>query len=303
MSFKLKFWGVRGSIACPGRDFVTYGGNTSCVEVAIDGERFILDGGTGIRNLGHWLSKKDVRQATILFSHTHWDHINGLPFFAPAYRPAHEFRIMAGHLADAGGVERVFAGQMQLPYFPVLVGAMQASLSYHDFRAGETLALGRGGTVKVRTAPLNHPNGATGYRIEHGGRAICYVTDTEHVVGAPDQNILRLIEGADLVIYDCTYDDAEFGAHLGWGHSSWQEGIRLCRLANAKRLAIFHHDPDHDDRYMDRLALAARRQWSGAFVAREGTKIDLRRLDDETAPHPLHTLTGNVAQLADCQTG
>jgi phosphoribosyl 1,2-cyclic phosphodiesterase len=301
MSFKLKFWGVRGSIACPGRDFVVYGGNTSCIEVAADGERFIFDGGTGIRNLGHWLLKKQVHNATLLFSHSHWDHINGVPFFTPAYKKEHAFRIMAGHLTDTGGVEHVFAGQMQLPYFPVLVGAMQASLSYHDFRAGETLKLGQAGRVTVRTAPLNHPNGATGYRIEYGGRSVCYVTDTEHVPGAPDQNVLGLIEGADLVIYDSTYSDEEFQAHLGWGHSTWQEGIRLCRMAGAKRLAIFHHDPDHDDCFMDKLAFAARREWSGAFVAREGMRLDLNRLNEEAQPHPLHELGDNLARLSDRQ--
>jgi phosphoribosyl 1,2-cyclic phosphodiesterase len=121
----------------------------------------------------------------------------------------------------------------------------------------------------VRTAPLNHPNGATGYRLELGGRSVCYVTDTEHLPGEPDKNVLGLIEGADLVIYDSTYTDEEFPGKVGWGHSTWQEGVRLCRTAGARRLAIFHHDPDHDDSFMAAVDKTARAEWDGAFAARE----------------------------------
>ena len=115
----------------------------------------------------------------------------------------------------------------------------------------------------------NHPNGATGYRIEHDGKSICYVTDTEHIVGKPDENVLALIEGADLVIYDSTYNDEEFPAKIGWGHSTWEEGIRLCKMANVKQLAIFHHDPDHNDDFMRDVEQKAREQWEGALVSRE----------------------------------
>src|SRR5262249_49034112 len=125
------------------------------------------------------------------------------------------------------------------------------------------------GGAEVRTAPLNHPNGATGYRITFGGKSICYVTDTEHRPGKPDQKVLGLIEGADLVIYDCTYSDAEFTAKVGWAHSKWHEGIRLCKAAKVKQLAILHHDPDHDDDYMRQLEVEARKVWSGTIVARE----------------------------------
>jgi phosphoribosyl 1,2-cyclic phosphodiesterase len=127
----------------------------------------------------------------------------------------------------------------------------------------------------IRTAPLNHPNGATGYRIEHNGRAVCYVTDTEHVRGEIDQNILRLIEGADLVIYDSTYTEAEYADHIGWGHSTWNEGMRLCRAAGAGRLVIFHHEPDHDDAFMDQLQTEATAAWNSIVVAREGMLLGL----------------------------
>ena len=279
MSFKLKFWGVRGSIAVPGRQHAYFGGNTSCLEVSAGGEHFVLDGGTGIRNLGHWLLRKDVRRATILMSHTHWDHINGLPFFSPAFRKECSFHVMAGHVAALGGIANVLAGQMQNPYFPVPVEAMQSALTFEDFKAGDTLKFGPGGKVTVRTAPLNHPNGATGYRFEYDGRALCYVTDTEHKPGALDRNVMGLIEGADLLIYDSTYSDEEFDAKVGWGHSTWQEGIRLAQAAEVGNLAIFHHDPDHDDTYMKQVSVKARRVWPGAFVAREGMRIDVEALE------------------------
>jgi phosphoribosyl 1,2-cyclic phosphodiesterase len=228
MSFKLKFWGVRGSIACPSANHIAFGGNTSCIEIAAGGERIICDAGTGIRNLGHWFLRKDVHKAIILMSHTHWDHINGFPFFSPAFRKDRSFNIMAGHLYDTGGIRSVLAGQMANPTFPVPLEAMRASMTFEDFKAGDSFSLGKSNQIKVRTAPLNHPNGATAYRIEYAGKSLCYVTDTEHVIGKPDQNVLGLIEGADLVIYDSTYTDKEFPNHLGWG-------IQLGKRASACR--------------------------------------------------------------------
>lgn len=274
MAFKLKFWGVRGSIACPSSRYVSFGGNTSCIEVAVGGQTIIFDCGTGLRNLGHWVMRKNIKKAHILMSHTHWDHINGFPFFSPAFRTGHEFTIMAGHLFDKDvTIKQVMAGQMTQPTFPVPIEAMKATLNFEDFKAGDRFELPGG--VKIRTVLLRHPDHATDYRVEHKGASLCYVTDTEHVVGKPDQTILGLIEGADMVIYDCTYTDKEFPGKIGWGHSTWQEGVRLCQMANAKRLAIFHHDPDHKDAFMERLESEARFTWDGAFVARENMRIYL----------------------------
>lgn len=273
MSFKVKFWGVRGSIACPSPTHIGFGGNTSCVEVTAGGERFIFDAGTGIRNLGKWFLKKDVQHAHILMSHTHWDHINGFPFFTPAFVPGKSFNIMAGHVVEKGGIKKVLRGQMAQPFFPVPLEAMRGQLTFEDFKAGDEFTISP--NVNVRTAMLNHPNGATAYRIDHRGKSVCYVTDTEHIPGRPDENILALIEGADLVIYDCTYTEEEFPGKLGWGHSTWEEGVKLCQMANAKMLAIFHHDPEHEDDFMEELEVSAREKWSGAIVARENMKINL----------------------------
>ena len=157
-------------------------------------------------------------------------------------------------MIDTGGIESVISGQMAQPTFPVPLAVMGAKMEFEDFRAGDTFKLGD--DIVVKTAPLNHPDGATGYRFEHRGKAMCYVTDTEHIPGKPDENILALTEGADLVIYDSPYTDKEFVHHVGWGHSTWQECVRLCQAANVKTLAIFHHDPDHEDIFMELLALA-----------------------------------------------
>ncbi|MBL6958542.1 MAG: MBL fold metallo-hydrolase [Rhodospirillales bacterium] len=273
MTFKVKFWGVRGSIACPSADHIRYGGNTSCIEVQIGDRHFVLDAGTGIRGLGMEMQRLDIKTAHILLTHTHWDHINGFPFFVPAYNPDRKIHIMAGHLKDKGGVLNVLASQMDNPMFPVPLEAMQADIKFEDFSAGDHFQLYD--DVEIKTAPLRHPNDATGYRINYKGKSACYITDTEHVPGELDQNILGLIDGADLVIYDCTYTEEEYESHVGWGHSTWQEGVKLCQEAGVKQMAIFHHDPEHNDAFMDDIGVQAQKVWDGTFIAKEQEEIIL----------------------------
>lgn len=268
------FWGVRGSIACPGPATAVYGGNTACLEVRAADKLLIFDAGTGLKPFGAALGKQGAAlDVDWFFTHTHFDHIQGIPFFSPLYDKRNRFRLRAGHLAPEMNLKQVLSEMMSAPLFPIPIGIFAAELAFADFRAGETHALGSG--VTVRTAPLNHPNRATGYRVETGGKAICYVTDTEHVPGRPDTSVLGLIAGADLVIYDCTYTDAEYPGHVGWGHSTWQEGVRLVEKAGAKRLAIFHHDPDHDDKFMDQIAAEAERMRPGTLVAKEGMTVEI----------------------------
>jgi len=273
MPLRIKFWGVRGSIACASPEYMKYGGNTSCIEVQAGEHHFTLDAGTGIRNYSKAVLSDNIYDTYLLLSHTHWDHINGFPFFTPAYDPKRSIKIMAGHLKNQGGIRSVLSTQMQNPMFPIPLEAMQANLTFEDFEAGDNFKLF--GSVKVSTAPLNHPNGSTGYRINHKGKSVVYVTDTEHIPGKPDQNILGLIEGADLVIYDSTYTEQEFPEKIGWGHSTWNEGVNLCKAASVKQLAIFHHDPDHTDDIMDQINDEAKAVWDGAFVCREGQEIIL----------------------------
>jgi phosphoribosyl 1,2-cyclic phosphodiesterase len=269
--FFVRFWGVRGSIPCPGPDFVRYGGNTSCLEVRCSGRLFILDGGTGLRPLGLYLEKNGAVDADLFFSHTHMDHINGLPFFKSAFKAKNRFRFWAGHLRPKFKLRDVICHMMTEPIFPVPIDILAADIAFRDFAAGETFRPRP--DITIRTAPLNHPNGATGYRIEHQGKSIAYVTDTEHRPGEIDATIVELIRDVDVFIYDSTYTDAEYPTYKGWGHSTWQEGARLADAAGAKTFVIFHHDPSHDDDTMDRIAAEAEQRRPGTVVAREGMVI------------------------------
>lgn len=228
----------------------------------------IFDAGTGLRLLGNHLNSGGVLDTDLFLTHTHHDHIVGLPFFGPLFKRENRVRIWAGHLEPDHSLHGALSEFMKAPLFPVPPNAFAANVTFHDFRAGETLDPGP--EVRIRTAPLNHPNGATGYRIECSGHAICYITDTEHDPGKPDQNILDLVAGADYMIYDSSYTDEEYPNYVNWGHSTWQEGIRLAERAGVKHLVIFHHDPSHDDVFMDRVAAEAEAARPGTLVAREG---------------------------------
>ena len=267
-NFFVRFWGVRGSIPTPGAMTARYGGNTSCLEVRCGDRLLIFDAGTGIRPLGANLDCLGAVDADIYFTHTHMDHIQGLPFFSSAYKKVNKLRLWAGHLKPEYTLKQVLSEMMMEPLFPVPISIFGAEITFSDFVCGETLAPSPG--VTLRTAPLNHPNRATAYRIEYAGKSICYVTDTEHRPDKPDAAILGLIDHADLVIYDSTYTDEEFPNFVGWGHSTWQEGVRLCTQAKVGRLVVFHHDPSHDDAFMDRVAAAAEAARPGTIVAREG---------------------------------
>ena len=266
--FLVRFWGVRGSVACPSPETVRYGGNTSALEVRCGGHTLLFDAGTGIRYLGRTLAKEAPLDVDLFLTHTHFDHVCGLPFFGPFFDPRNRFRLHAGHLAPERDLRYVLTEMMMAPLFPVPLEIFGARLSFHDFTCGDVLTPHPG--ITVRTAALNHPDRATGYRVEFNGRSICYVTDTEHVPGKPDENILRLIEGADIAIYDAMYTDAEHVARVGWGHSTWQEGARLCAAAGVRTYVVFHHDPDHDDEFMDAIAQEVAEVFPGAIVAREG---------------------------------
>ena len=271
MEFSVTFWGVRGSIACPGPDTVRYGGNTSCLEVKCGDHRIIFDAGTGLRQLGSEMAPEGSCDVDLFFTHTHFDHVCGLPFFAPLFMPGNQIRLWAGHLLPEHELRQVLVEMMMAPLFPVPPEIFQADVSYNDFHCGDVMTPVPG--VTVRTGPLNHPNRATGYRIEFGGRVICYLTDTEQFNDGLDRNIVALIADADFVIYDSTYTDAEYSRFKGYGHSTWQEGVRLVEAAGAKTLVIFHHDPNHDDDFMDGVAREADEARPGTIVAREGMTL------------------------------
>jgi phosphoribosyl 1,2-cyclic phosphodiesterase len=272
--FTIRFWGVRGSIPCPGPATARFGGNTPCVEVRCGNRLIILDGGTGLRELGHELTQSgEPLDADILLSHCHIDHVNGIPFFAPFFSGANTFRLWAGHLLPDLRLADALRSLMSHPLFPIEVEVFKAGISYRDFRAGETLDLG--GHIAVKTLPLDHPGGATGYRVEFGGRAFAYLTDNEIRPSGPDPRLVEFSRGADLAVYDCTYTDGEIASKAGWGHSSWRQGLRFADAAGIKTFCLFHHAPEHDDAFMDQVAFEAAAARKGTIVAVEGSIIEL----------------------------
>jgi phosphoribosyl 1,2-cyclic phosphodiesterase len=271
---QVRFWGVRGSIACPGPNTVRYGGNTSCVELRCGDDLLIFDAGTGLRGLGGALfAEKKPVNAEILCSHTHFDHICGVAFFAPCFNPANSLRFWAGHLPLGMRIHDVISTSLSEPFLPNLVDVISAHLEFEDFEAGASFSPREG--ITVRTAPLNHPGGATGYRVEWEGRSVAYITDTEHRPDELDANVLRLIEGVDVMIYDATYTDAEYVVHAGWGHSTWQEAAKLAAQASVKKLVLYHHDPTHSDDTLDAIAGELVKVNANAVIAHEGMVISL----------------------------
>jgi phosphoribosyl 1,2-cyclic phosphodiesterase len=234
----------------------------------------VLDAGTGIRPLGNALVRSgNIKSFDILLSHGHIDHVIGLPFFAPLFLEDRRVRVWGGNFEAVGGVEEAVRKLMSFPFFPLQVDALHATLEFHDFNPGEVITPQAG--ITVQTAPLQHPGGATGFRIECGGRAVTYLTDVEMSNGTIDPALLALSKNSGLVIMDATYTDEELSARLGWGHSSWQQAVRLADAANAAKLCLFHHDPDHDDTFMDRIAEAVAKERPGTIVASEGLQVDL----------------------------
>lgn len=246
-----------------------YGGNTSCVEVRCGEHLLIFDGGSGLRPLGLELMKtKGPLEFDLFYSHTHFDHVVGLPFFQPAYDSNNHIRIWAGHLQPQAGIAEVLGRMMSAPLFPIPLEVFAARLEFRDFVAGDVLHPHPG--VVLRTGALNHPNGATGYRVEFAGKSVAYITDTEHHDDSLDESVLKLVRRTDVMVYDSMYTDQEYPAHRDWGHSTWQEAVRLADAAEVGTLVLFHHDPSHDDDFMDRLAVEAAKARPGTVVAKEG---------------------------------
>jgi phosphoribosyl 1,2-cyclic phosphodiesterase len=271
---RVRFWGVRGSIACPGPSTIRYGGNTPCIEVRCDEHVLVFDAGTGLRPLGLELIKdKSIRNVDIFITHCHLDHVVGLPFFAPLFRKGYRVRVWAGNLLPANSIERVMRMLMSSPLFPIQIEIFKAAIEFHDFKSGDVLRPHK--NVVLRTAPLDHPDGSSGYRLEYGGRTFALVSDTEGFPGKCDKDLLSLADHADLAVYDATYTEDEIVSRIGWGHSTWLRGIRLAEKANVKHLCLFHHDPSHDDDFMDTLAAEANDARPGTVTAREGQIIDL----------------------------
>lgn len=270
----IRFWGVRGSLAAPGAGTARYGGNTICVELRCGPHLLILDAGSGLRQFGAALAASATPvSADILLSHTHLDHICGLPFFAPMFDPAARIRFWGGHLTPPGRIEEALLVSWRAPLMPDMHSEFRARITFNDFAPGSTLRLHP--KLRVRTASLRHPGNAVGYRIEWAGASVCYITDTEHPAVGLDDRLVDFVAAADTMIYDATYTTAEYRTRIGWGHSTWEAGVRLADVASVRRLVLFHHEPSHDDAAMDAIAGAAAERRPGTVVASEGMVLNV----------------------------
>ncbi len=269
-SFSMRVWGARGSIPTPGRSTVKYGGNTSCLEVRCGDELIVFDAGTGIRELGVHLRSQMPLKAHIFFSHLHWDHIQGFPFFIPFYAPGNTFILYAEQKTDCT-LEGLLSDQMKYPYFPVPIPKSPSDLIFNHIESNREIKVGN---ALVKSYQANHPDGCLAYRIEYGGKVIVYSTDTEHTETI-DKSLCKAAENADIFIYDCNYTEEEYQVRRGWGHSTWIEGIKIAKKAGAKKLILWHHDPLHNDEFIDKLQDNARESFKESYAAYEGMEIKL----------------------------
>ncbi len=266
----VRFWGVRGSIPVSGAEYAT-GGNTPCVEISHQGHRLILDGGSGLRQLGA-AHRGAPLDATLLFSHVHWDHIQGVPFFGPAFHPASKLRIV-GAARPSGSVRDALAQQMHPPTFPITLDALRAQIAWKDVVGGQTF---EDGPFKITAIDLPHPDGVLGWRVEADGKAVVFATDIEHG-GAIWRTLVDAAQGVDLLIHDAQYTREEYDGVVGpprrgWGHSTIEEALEVARLADAKRLVLFHHDPSRTDAQLRDIEAASRQIRPNTAIAREGVE-------------------------------
>ncbi len=279
---KIKFYGVRGSLPVCGKEFERYGGSTTCLRIRRENANriAIIDAGTGIRNLGKEIIRSGLSQhiINILFSHFHLDHIQGLPFFAPAYNKEQTLGILAmGRRGKIKNLKEIFSVQMQAEYFPVGLDTMGAKFEFYTYGEREKLF----GAV-IKAAPQHHivPGGSYGFRVEDDSVVLAFCTDVEHIDGI-DPVIVELAKDADLLIHDGQYTPEEYKKFKGWGHSSFEHAAEVAALANVKKLIITHHDPDHDDDMLDAMECKCQKLFPNSIFAKEDMEVTVSPVNRE----------------------
>ena len=273
--YRLRFWGVRGTVPTPAVDKLRFGGNTSCLAVELgDGTHLILDCGTGIRVLGNaWsaVDHPDGGRFHIFFTHYHFDHVEGLPLFQPLYDAKSTITIY-GARSGPHSVRDVLAALVRPPYFPVTLSDAPSRPSYIDLDGSPRMV----GDVTVSCLPLNHPDGSLSFRLERGARRIVYATDHEHGKPETDRALIEFARDADYLIYDATYAQAEYEAlRRGWGHSTWYAAVQTALAARVRHLVLFHHHPEHSDEELARVLDVARAEFPTTEIAHEGLELPL----------------------------
>jgi phosphoribosyl 1,2-cyclic phosphodiesterase len=274
---RIKVWGCRGSLTTPGPGSLRYGGHTTCLEVrTADGELIIVDAGSGMRDLGMALQKeKDLDRITLLFTHAHWDHLNGFPFFAPAYSPRFQITLCGGAVAQ-GSIRNYLTQQMRPPFFPVDFAHLKARFRFgcqcgHGQCPGQMTGINR--RFQCQSLPLNHPNGGYGFKFVENGKSFIFLTDNElgfeHPGGLRREEYVRRCAGADLLLHDAQYNAREYKKTRAWGHSMCLDAVDLALDAGVKRLGLFHHDPSRSDDQLDQQVERCRRR-----IARAGSKME-----------------------------
>jgi phosphoribosyl 1,2-cyclic phosphodiesterase len=272
---RVRFWGVRGTIPTPGFSTARTGGNTACIDLLTsDQQVIILDAGTGIRKLGQTLLAEHPERivGTLLISHTHWDHIQGFPFFTPAFARGNRF-VVIGQKRIGRQLENVLAGQVVEPYLPFAYDALKADLLVKETRNGDVMVIGD--ETVLESAELDHPGSCLGFRITNSGTTVTYCTDTTHRNNQINENVLRLARNADLLIHDAQYTPSQKTNQPHFGHSSWLDAVKVAQAANVKMLALFHHDPETSDEMLIGILEEARSFFPNTVIAREGMVIHL----------------------------